>query len=53
MDRFNALFNVPSDAQFHFCIPLGYPKGNFGPTNRKPTADVTYLDAWDQPVPWA
>ena len=53
MDRFNKLFNVPSNAQFHFCIPLGYPKGNFGSTSRKPTAEVTYLDSWDQPVPWA
>jgi nitroreductase len=53
MDRFNALFNVPANAQFHFCIPLGYPKGNFGSTSRKPTAEVTYLDSWDQPVPWA
>jgi nitroreductase len=53
MDRFNTLFNVPSDAIFHFCIPLGYPRGNFGPTNRKPTAEVTYLDSWDNPVPWA
>jgi len=53
MDRFNALFNVPPDAQFHFCIPLGYPRGNFGPTSRKPTAEVTYLDSWGQPVPWA
>ena len=41
MDRFNKLFNVPPDATFHFCIPLGYPKGNFGPTTRKPTAEVT------------
>ena len=53
MERFNALFNVPPDAQFHFCIPLGYPKGNFGPTSRKPTAEVTYHDSWGQPVPWA
>ena len=53
MNRFNTLFNVPSDAQFHFCIPLGYPKGNFGSTSRKPTAEVTYFDSWDHPVPWA
>jgi nitroreductase len=53
MDRFNTLFNVPPDATFHFCIPLGYPQGSFGPTSRKPTAEVTYLNGWDQPVPWA
>ena len=53
MDQFNALFKVPKDATFHFCIPLGYPKGNFGPTNRLPTAQTTYLDTWDTPVPWS
>jgi nitroreductase len=53
MDRFNAMFNVPKDAQFHFCIPLGYPKGNFGPTTRKPAAEVSYENSWGNPVSWA
>jgi nitroreductase len=53
MDRFNAMFNVPEDAQFHFCIPLGYPKGNFGPTTRKPAAEVSYENSWGNPVSWA
>jgi nitroreductase len=53
MDRFKALFNVPKDAQFHFCIPLGYPKGNFGPTTRKPAAEVSYENSWGNPVSWA
>ena len=46
MERFYKMFNIPSDAQFHFCIPLGYPKGNFGPTTRRPTAETTYLNGW-------
>jgi nitroreductase len=53
MDRFYEMFNIPKDATFQFCIPIGYPKGNFGPTTRKPTAEVSYLNGWDQPVPWA
>ena len=53
MDRFYKMFNVPADAQFHFCIPLGYPQGNFGPTTRRPTAETTYLNSWDSPVPWS
>lgn len=53
MDRVHALFGIPKDAVFHFCIPLGYPQGNFGPTTRKPTAEVTYLNGWGEPVPWA
>ena len=53
MDRFNALFNIPAGTSFHFCIPLGYPKGNFGPTSRRPTSETTSLDQWDQAVPWS
>jgi nitroreductase len=53
MVRFNTLFDVPADAAFHFCIPLGYPKGNFGPTSRRPTSETTYLNRWGSPVPWA
>jgi nitroreductase len=52
MDRFNAMFGIPDDARFHFCVPLGYPQGNFGPTIRKPTSETTFLDRWDAPVPW-
>src|SRR5215467_3464078 len=32
MDRVRALLDVPEDVEFHLCIPLGYPRGNFGPT---------------------
>jgi nitroreductase len=53
MSRFHTLFAVPDDVSFHFCIPLGYPRGNFGPTDRKPTAETTFLDRWGDPVPWA
>jgi len=52
MDRFRAMFDIPPDAAFHFCVPLGYPQGNFGPTTRKPTAETTYLNRWGAPVPW-
>jgi nitroreductase len=53
MERFNAMFGIPEDVTFHFCIPLGYPRGNFGPTTRKPTSETTYLDRWGAPVPWS
>jgi nitroreductase len=52
MDRFHAMFGVPDDVRFHFCVPLGYPQGSFGPTVRKPTSETTFLDRWDAPVPW-
>jgi nitroreductase len=53
MDRFRTLFAIPPDVAFHFCVPLGYPQGNFGLTARRPTAETTFLDRWAHPVPWS
>jgi nitroreductase len=54
MDRVHALFGVPREMVFHFCIPLGYPAEgeHFGGSRRRPTAETTYLDRWGAPVPW-
>jgi nitroreductase len=52
MDRFHEMFDIPDDVGFHFCVPLGYPRGNFGPTNRKPTSETTFLNRWGGAVPW-
>jgi nitroreductase len=53
MARFHTMFDVPDDVSFHFCVPLGYPAGRFGPNVRKPTAETTFLDRWGAAVPWA
>ena len=53
MDRVARMFDVPDEAAFHCCIPLGYPQGNFGPTSRFESADTTYWDRWDARPPWA
>ncbi len=53
MERFRALFGIPEEMVFHFCIPLGYPRGSFGPNVRRPTSETTSLDRWGAPVPWA
>ena len=50
--RFHRMFDIPDDVGFHFCVPLGYPQGNFGPNVRKPTSETTFLDRWGAPVPW-
>jgi nitroreductase len=54
MPRVHALFGVPEDLTFHFCIPLGYPAegARFGGSRRRPTRETTYLDHWGDPVPW-
>jgi len=53
MTRVYDRFGIPADVAFHFCVPLGYPQGSFGPNVRRPTSETTYLDRWDAPVPWA
>jgi nitroreductase len=53
LERVYALLGIPADMEFHLCIPLGYPRGNFGPTQRRPTAETTYLNRWGSAVPWA
>jgi nitroreductase len=53
MPRFRAMFGIPETVGFHFCVPLGYPRGRFGPNQRRPTSETTFLDAWNGAVPWA
>jgi nitroreductase len=52
LERVYALLGIPADMDFHLCIPLGYPRGNFGPTQRRPTAETTYFNRWGGRVPW-
>ena len=53
MDRFRAMFDIPKEPTFHFCIPLGYPERGFGPNVRRPTSETTFLDRWGGAVSWA
>jgi len=52
MDRFQAMFGIPKDMTFHFCIPLGYPAVKYGPSRRKPVSETTSWNHWTGPVPW-
>ena len=51
LTRVYDLLDIPSEMDFHLCIPLGYPRGKFGPTQRRPASEVTYLNRWGAPVP--
>ena len=53
MPRFHRMFGIPEGVGFHFCVPLGYPQGNFGPNVRKPISETAYLDRWGAPGPWS
>jgi nitroreductase len=52
-ERVRALLGIPREAELHLCIPLGYPRGRFGPTRRLPTAETTFFEHWAAPPPWA
>jgi nitroreductase len=53
MARVLEMFKVPASVQFHCCIPMGYPRGRFGTTLRRPTSETTYWDDWSNPPPWS
>lgn len=53
MDRVHEMFDIPDTAQVVYCVPLGYPRGSFGPNVRKPVPEVCSYDAWGASVPWA
>jgi len=53
--RVYALFGIPAELVFHFCIPLGYPAegARFGGSRRRPIRETVSFDHWGAPVPWA
>ena len=53
MERVYAMFGIPGEVAFHCCIPLGYPRGGFGPTRRFPTSETTSWNRWSAKPPWA
>ncbi len=50
-ERVHALFHIPDTAQVVYCLPLGYPRGRFGPARRKPLTDVCSNDLWGNTFP--
>jgi nitroreductase len=43
-----ALLGIPADVETAALIPLGYPRGKFGPPPRRPVTEVAYSDRWGQ-----
>ncbi len=52
-DEVREIFGMPEEARVVYAIPIGYPRGNFGPVTRKPLADVASLDRWGEALPGA
>lgn len=42
------LLGIPDDVETMALIPVGRPKGKFGPVNRMPAEKVVYWDGWGQ-----
>ncbi len=48
-DEVKELLGVPANAETIALIPIGYPKGKYGPTARKPLEEVVYKERWGEP----
>lgn len=51
-DDVQKLLNLPDGAGVVYCIPLGYPQGNFGPVTRNPLSDIVSVDKWGSSPDW-
>lgn len=49
-ERAKELLGIPEEAQIVYAVPLGYPKGAFGPVTRKPLAEVASVDRWGDSI---
>ncbi len=45
-DEIKARFDIPAEVETVALLPIGYPKGKFGPTTRRPVEQVTYWEQW-------
>src|SRR5437773_11898096 len=44
-----ALLDVPAAVEVVAIVPLGHPADRFGPTRRKPVAEVAFCERWGRP----
>ena len=45
-EEMQARFDIPDEYGIVVTLPIGFPRGRFGPVRRKPAENVTYFDAW-------
>ena len=50
-DELHELFGVPEGVAMVALIPIGFPKGKFGPVRRTPAAALTHFDRWSHRSP--
>jgi nitroreductase len=45
------ILGLPPDWHSYALLPIGYPRGKFGPVRRVPLQDVVFADQWGKPDP--
>jgi nitroreductase len=45
-EEVKALLGIPDDVSTYALMPIGYPRGKFGPVARRPVAEVAYAERW-------
>jgi nitroreductase len=50
-DELAAHLEVPDEYGIVAVIPIGYPRGRFGPVRRRPAEELTYFDCWGRRDP--
>ena len=50
-DEVKELLGMPVEAETIALVPIGYPKGKYGPAARKPLDEVVYHERWGLPRP--
>jgi nitroreductase len=47
-EEVKALLGIPEEVATYALMPIGYPRGKFGPLARRPVAEVAYADRWGE-----
>ncbi|CAL9331152.1 nitroreductase family protein [Streptomyces sp. enrichment culture] len=45
-DEWKAVLGIPDDMNTFAAIPVGWPRGRFGPVSRRPVAEVVHRNRW-------
>jgi nitroreductase len=48
-DELKSILHLPADISTYALIPIGYPRGRFGPVQRIPVEEVTCMNRWGTP----
>lgn len=47
-DEIKERFGIPAEVEAVAVLPIGYPKGRFGPVTRRPVEEVAYWEKWGE-----